>query len=46
MFEAPAWVVRAIVMIRAIGLVRTLIFSWIYELAPDGLKRDGEVPRE
>ncbi|HEX3125149.1 MAG TPA: tetratricopeptide repeat protein [Rhodanobacteraceae bacterium] len=46
MFEAPAWVARAIVIVLALGFVPTLIFSWIYELTPDGLKRDAEVPRE
>jgi TolB-like protein/Flp pilus assembly protein TadD len=46
MFEAPAWVARAIVIVLAIGFAPTLIFSWIYELTPDGLKRDAEVPRE
>ncbi|HET7065361.1 MAG TPA: hypothetical protein VFI49_13905 [Rudaea sp.] len=46
MFEAPAWVARTIVIILAIGFIPVLIFSWIYELTPDGLRRDAEVPRE
>jgi TolB-like protein/tetratricopeptide (TPR) repeat protein len=46
MFEAPAWVARSIVMLLAIGFVPTLIFSWIYELTPEGLRRDAEVPPE
>ena len=46
MFEAPAWVARTIVIIVAIGFVPMLVFSWIYELTPDGLKRDAAVPRE
>jgi len=45
-FEAPPWVLRAIVMLLAIGFVPMLIFSWIYELTPDGLKRDAEVKPE
>ena len=45
-FEAPPWVLRAIVMLLAIGFVPTLIFSWIYELTPEGIKRDADVPLE
>src|SRR5215472_11361543 len=45
-FEAPPWTLRAIVMLLAIGFVPTLIFSWIYELTPEGLKRDADVPLE
>ena len=30
----------------AIGFVPALIFSWIFELTPEGLKRDEDVPLE
>jgi adenylate cyclase len=43
-FEAPAWTLRALVMLLAIGFVPTMMFSWIYELTPEGLKRDAQVP--
>lgn len=43
-FEAPAWVLRAIIVLLAIGFTATLVFSWIYELTPDGLRRDADVP--
>src|SRR5262249_48428750 len=43
-FDAPSWVLRAIVTLLAIGFVPALIFSWIYELTPEGLKRDADVP--
>ena len=46
MFDAPPWVARTIVILLAIGFVPTLVFSWIYELTPDGLKRDNQVPPE
>jgi hypothetical protein len=46
MFEVPVWVARAIVILLAIGFVLTLVFSWIYELTPDGLKRDTQVSPE
>jgi TolB-like protein/Tfp pilus assembly protein PilF len=43
-FEAPPWTLRALVMVLVIGFVPTMMFSWIYELTPEGLKRDAEVP--
>ena len=46
MFGAPDWLPRTIVLLLLIGFVPTLIFSWIYELTPEGIKRDAEVPRE
>jgi TolB-like protein len=39
-FETPSWVLKALVVLLAIGLLPALVFSWIYELTPDGLKRD------
>jgi len=46
MYGAPAWLPRSIVTLLAIGFVPALIFSWIFELTPEGLKRDEEVPIE
>ncbi len=46
MFDAPAWLPRSIVILLAIGLIPALIFSWVFELTPQGLKRDAEVTPE
>lgn len=46
MFDAPAWVPRSIVVILAVAFVPAMIFSWVFELTPEGLKRDDEVPSE
>jgi len=46
MFGAPDWLPRTIVILLLIGFVPTLIFSWIYELTPEGIKRDAEVKPE
>jgi TolB-like protein len=43
MFGAPAWVPRSMVLVLAIGFVPALAFAWIFELTPDGLKRDVEI---
>jgi TolB-like protein len=42
-FDVPGWVLRAIILLLAIGFVPALVFSWIYELTPEGLKREAEV---
>jgi adenylate cyclase len=46
MFGGPEWLPRSIVILLAIGFVPALIFSWVFELTPEGLKRDKEVPPE
>ena len=43
MFGAPDWVARTVVILLAIGFVPALVFSWVFELTPEGLKRDDEV---
>jgi TolB-like protein/Tfp pilus assembly protein PilF len=43
MYEAPAWVARSIVTALAIGFIPAMIFAWVFELTPDGLKRDSEI---
>src|SRR6184192_2819206 len=46
MFGAPDWLPRIIVILLAIGFLPALIFSWVFEMTPEGLKRDDEVPPE
>src|SRR6476661_1413917 len=46
MFGAPDWLPRSIVILLAIGFLPALIFSWVFELTPEGLKRDAEVAPE
>src|SRR3982751_5478273 len=46
MFGAPEWLPRSIVILLAIGFVPALIFSWVFELTPQGLKRDEDVKPE
>jgi TolB-like protein len=42
-FDAPAWVMKVLVALLATGFLAAIVFSWLYELTPDGLKRDSEV---
>jgi TolB-like protein/tetratricopeptide (TPR) repeat protein len=44
-FDAPTWVSRVIVLVLAIGFVPALVFAWVYEITPEGVKRESEVER-
>src|SRR5439155_19977706 len=46
MFGAPEWLPRTIVVLLAIGFVPAVIFSWAFELTPQGLKREEDVAPE
>ena len=46
MFGAPDWLPRSVVILLAIGFIPALLFSWVFELTPEGLKRDEDVPPE
>ena len=45
-FDAPGWVSKVLVALLAIGFVPALVFAWVFELTPEGVKRDAEVSRE
>ncbi len=44
MFEAPNWIARSIVVLLMIGFIPALVIAWVFELTPEGLKRDSEIP--
>ncbi|MEO6154212.1 MAG: hypothetical protein ABIP16_00605, partial [Thermomonas sp.] len=44
MFGAAEWIARSIVLALAVGFIPAMIVAWVFELTPDGLKRDAEVP--
>jgi hypothetical protein len=46
MFGAPEWLPRTIVVLLAIAFVPAVIFSWVFELTPQGLKRKDDVAPE
>ena len=39
-FDLPAWALRAVVVVLAIGLVPALAVAWLFELTPEGLRAD------
>jgi len=42
----PAWVGKAVFLFLALGFPLALIFSWAYEMTPEGLKREIDVDRD
>jgi adenylate cyclase len=45
-FGIPDWGLRFLVIVFALGLVPALIISWVYEITPEGLKREKDVVRD
>jgi adenylate cyclase len=43
MFDAPSWVMEAVVVLLVLGFVLALIVSWSFEMTPEGLKRTADV---
>ncbi len=45
-FEAPSWVFKSLTFVIAIGFPLWIIFSWVYEVTPEGLKKTAKVSEE
>ena len=43
--EAPAWVIQVFLIAFALGFPIVLTFSWVYELTPEGIKKETDVDR-
>src|SRR5882762_6624867 len=44
MLEVPSWANRLVIIMLALGFPAALIFAWVYEITPEGLKPTVEVP--
>ncbi len=42
-FDLPDWALRGVILLLAIGFIPALIISWVFELTPDGLRREDDV---
>src|SRR5438132_9095995 len=42
-FEVPNWAVRLVVLLLILGFPAALIFSWAFEITPEGIKRESEI---
>ena len=45
LLHLPEWIGPVVVWIGVIGFPFVIMFSWIYELTPEGLKRESDVER-
>ena len=43
---APGWVPNAVILSFAFGFIPAVVLSWIYELTPDGIRKDSDVDRD
>ena len=42
---APDIVLRSVVAVLALGLLPAVVFAWVFEMTPEGIKRESEVDR-
>ena len=42
-FEAPAWVMKVFVAVLVLGFPIALIFSWAFEITPEGIRHESEI---
>jgi TolB-like protein/Tfp pilus assembly protein PilF len=43
-FNAPQWAMQIVILILVIGFPIALVFSWAFEITPEGIKLESEVP--
>lgn len=43
--EAPGWMLKALLALLALGVIPAALFAWVFELTPQGLKRESELDR-
>ena len=37
---APDWVARVVLLLLALGFIPALVFAWVFQVTPEGLRRD------
>ncbi|MEY2573486.1 MAG: hypothetical protein QOJ87_1699 [Verrucomicrobiota bacterium] len=42
-FDAPAWVMKILVVLLVLGFAPAVIAAWAFEITPEGIKRESEV---
>ncbi len=45
LLSVPAWTGSLVVLLLVLGFVPALLFAWVYEMTPEGLKREKDVDR-
>ena len=42
-FNAPQWAMQIVILILVVGFPIALVFSWAFEITPEGIVRESEV---
>ena len=42
---APNWTAKAVILTFAFGFIPTVVLSWVFELTPEGIRREADVDR-
>src|SRR6266516_4298268 len=42
-FNAPQWAMQIVILIVVVGFPIALVFSWAFEITPEGIKRESEI---
>src|ERR1043166_1055803 len=42
-FEAPPWMMKVVVVVLLLGFPAALVFTWAFEITPEGIVRESEV---
>jgi len=42
-FEAPPWIMKVVVVVLLLGFPAALVFTWAFEITPEGIVRESEV---
>src|SRR6266478_1915163 len=42
-FDAPPWVMKVLVLVIVLGFPAALVFSWAFEITPEGIKLESEI---
>src|SRR5689334_17945695 len=45
-FNAPQWAMQIVILILALGFPIALAFSWAFEITPEGIVRESDVPAD
>jgi len=46
LFDMPESMLRGLVIVLSLGFLPALVFAWIFELTPEGIKKEAEIDRE
>jgi len=44
-FGTPDWVMKTVLVLLTVGMLFALFFAWVFELTPEGIRRESEIDR-